>query len=188
MLGLNPGGSPQEEAHETVEQHTDKVLKELSPDWSAYRDEQWKGKSAGTHGMQPRIIHMLRQLRLDAGHVPASNVIFVRSKREKDLGEFSRFAELCWPFHKTVIERLGVRVVLCFGKSSGKWVCNQLGAQERIDDIFRENNHRRWENIPYINSKNGIVVIVATHPSIADWTKPETDPSPMVRRMVSLGL
>ena len=36
-------------------------------------------------GMQPRVLHMLASLGLDARAVPASNVVFVRSSTEAKL-------------------------------------------------------------------------------------------------------
>lgn len=40
VLGLNPGGPPDDREDRTVEWHTNKVLTVEKPDWSAYRDEQ----------------------------------------------------------------------------------------------------------------------------------------------------
>ena len=80
ILGLNPGGSPQEKVSETVESDTQRVLNG-SADWSAYQDEEWEGKPPGTHGMQPRVRCLLRQLNLDPQKVPASNLIFVRDRK-----------------------------------------------------------------------------------------------------------
>jgi len=62
MLGVNPGGGPQELQAETVASHSEEVLQQLPDDWSAYRDESWSGKSPGTRGMQPRVLHLLRNL------------------------------------------------------------------------------------------------------------------------------
>jgi hypothetical protein len=182
ILGLNPGGSPKEQAAETVEWHTKKVLNEAA-DWSAYKDERWLGNSPGTVGMQPRVLHLLRRLNLEPRNVPASNVVFVRSAREKDINNrFRQLAELCWPFHQAVIERLGVRVVLCFGQRSRSWVRERLNANNPVDR-FVEKNNRRWTSTSYKNS-SGIAVVVVKHPSIADWTKPATDPSLLVQRML----
>jgi hypothetical protein len=47
--------------------------------------------------------------------------------------------------------------------------------------VFIEQNARRWRNSAY-TSDNGITVVIATHPSIADWTNPATDPSQLVAR------
>ena len=184
ILGLNPGGSPTEQAGDTVEKHTCDVLKKPEY-WSEYQDEIWRGTSKGTSGMQPRVLHLLRQVNLDPRNVPASNVIFERSAREKDINNrFRELVELCWPFHQAVIERLGVRVVLCFGKSSGRWVRERLNANTFVDQ-FIENNKRRWASTSYKNS-NGISVVVATHPSIADWTNSATDPSHLVKKMLEV--
>jgi uracil-DNA glycosylase len=159
------------------------VEKEL-PEWSAYTDEQWdhSGKP-GNCGMQPRVRHLLRRLNLDPRRVPASNLVFVRTPRERNLrGIFDGLAEQCWPFHQTVIEKLGVCVVLVFGKRAGLWVRNKLDAHAPVEE-FIENNNRRWRSQSFMNT-HGIAVMVATHPSIADWTNPKTDPSPLMGRLL----
>ena len=81
VLGVNPGGSPDSQATETVAWHTDKVIRMEPDNWSAYRDESWKGAPPGTWGMQPRVLHMMNALGMDPGQIPASNLIFVRSQR-----------------------------------------------------------------------------------------------------------
>ena len=48
LLGLNPGGSPLEQAGETLAWHSNRVLHEQPANWSAYRDESWQGKPPGT--------------------------------------------------------------------------------------------------------------------------------------------
>lgn len=183
ILGLNPGGSPQLQANDTVETHTRMVLNGRQC-WSEYQDESWwKGNGPGTSGMQPRVLHLMKQLGFDPRKTPASNVVFARSAQEADItSTFRAVAELCWPFHQAVIERLAVHVVLCFGKRAGNWVCKQLSATNLVDE-FIEENQRRWLSRAYKNA-NGIAVVVATHPSRADWTKPETDPSDLIRRML----
>jgi hypothetical protein len=183
ILGLNPGGSPQFQADDTVKKHTEMVLDKENY-WSEYQDESWwEGHKPGTSGMQPRVLHLIKRLGFDPQKIPASNVVFVRSVREKDINKrFQKLAELCWPFHQAVIERLGVRVVLCFGQRSGSLVCERLNANAPVDR-FVENNNRRWTSTSYKNS-NGIFVVVATHPSRADWTTDATDPSELVKRML----
>jgi len=143
VLGLNPGGSPLLQAQETISRHTNKVLKCEKPNWSAYRDESWLGKSPGTHGMQPRVLHMFQKLNRDPGRVPSSNVVFLRSKRERGIeGNFRDLARHCWPFHQNVIDQLGVRLVVCFGKTAGDWVKEVLNANRHVE-TYTENNKRR---------------------------------------------
>ena len=74
LLGVNPGGSPDRHAEETVASHTHLVLHAFPDDWSAYRDESWKGSVPGTLGMAPRVLHLLQGLGLSPGSVPASNL------------------------------------------------------------------------------------------------------------------
>jgi hypothetical protein len=181
ILGLNPGGSPEHQSDETVAWHTNGVLKKMPSEWSEYQDQSWKGAPPGTHGLQPRILHLLRKLDLNPQRVPASNVVFVRSERESTLGNrFSALAEKCWPFHENVISQLGIKVVLCFGQKAGNWVKKNTGAHQIIGE-FVESNNRRWKSRAFSNAE-GLVVVVATHPSIVDWTVTDTDPSPLVRK------
>jgi len=184
ILGLNPGGDPIEQADETVEWHTAKVLRDERDDWSAYRDDSWAGFSPGKHGMQPRVLHLLGQLQLDPGQIPASNIVFLRSPRESLIdGNIWKLAELCWPFHQRVIEELGVRLVLCFGRTAGNWVRRRLDARDKVAEFVEENN-RKWRSSVYTN-RNDMAVVDATHPSIADWTSTATDPSKLVKSAIS---
>lgn len=176
VLGVNPGGDPDLQHEETVSAHTDWVATGAPANWSAYRDERWKGKPAGRHGMQPRILHMFKVLGLDPGAVPASNLVFVRSRREGDISkDVERFANLCWPFHQYVIETLRPKVILCLGKTAGDYVCARTGAHERYA-TFTEQNERKWQSHAY-RSRGGVNVVVATHPSIANWSVAASDPT-----------
>lgn len=179
MLGTNPGGSPKIQAKETVAWHTQKVMEREADDWSAYRDERWNNRPPGTCGMQPRVLHLLSKLGLEPGNVPASNVVFLRSARESTFtGDYRSVAELCWPFHRAVVEQLTPRVILCFGQTAGTFVLKKLGVHN-AEARFTEKNMRRWTSVLYTQAE-GPSVVVATHPSIADWTKEATDPSELV--------
>lgn len=179
ILGLNPGGNPIAKRDHTIARNIEALR---GRDWwSAYADESWRKRPAGTHGMQPRVLHLLGRLNLEPRLVPASNVVFVRTAREADLAhEKERLLPLCWKTHAAVIERLGVRVVACFGRTAGDWVREQMGAHERVDELI-EQNERRWSSRTHAAS-DGRRVVTLTHPSIADWTSPETDPTPLVER------
>lgn len=179
ILGVNPGGDPGSMQEETIASHTEWVSSLAPAEWSAYRDERWKGKAPGSHGMQPRLLHMFRTLGLQPGLVPASNLIFVRSRREDELSDdFEHLAGLCWPFHKYVLESLRPKVILCLGKTAGNYVRAKTGANDRYA-TFTEQNNRRWQSHAY-RSEFGLRVVVATHPSIADWTARESDPTPLL--------
>jgi hypothetical protein len=180
VLGVNPGGAPSESIEETVGSHTSAVLNGFPENWSAYRDEAWKNHAPGTYKMQPRLLHLFALLGLNAGEVPSSNLVFARSRREHDIGdEMATLADECWPVHALVIEQLRPRAVLCLGKTAGDFVRNKLGAHT-VQAEFVEQNNRRWRS--QVFAGNGDTrVIVATHPSIADWTCPDTDPTPLIQ-------
>jgi uracil-DNA glycosylase family 4 len=185
VIGLNPGGSDRDKK-KTVSNHTEATLKRINPDWSEYKDETWgTNRPPGTHGLQPRILHMLRILNLSPHNVPASNVCFVRSERERNISDkLHEYAELCWPFHEKVITELQIKIILCFGKSAGNYIRSKIQADEFIDE-FVEKNERKWKTKVFRNNK-GQIVVVATHPSIVDWTNENTDPSELVKKHYSL--
>lgn len=129
--------------------------------------------------MAPRVLHLFDELNLNPGSVPCSNLVFARSSREGDLkNEIATLLDLCWPFHVHVIETVQPKVILCFGKTAGTYVRKKIGAHELTDE-FIEKNNRRWRSQTYTNTQ-GISVVVATHPSIADWTNQNSDPTPLV--------
>lgn len=180
ILGLNPGGDPEALVSNTVATHTENILSNKPSNWSEYRDEIWEGKSAGKWGMQPRVLHLLNSLDLDAGEVPSSNLIFVRSRRENTLKQDKNYlANLCWPFHEAVIKTTKPKVILCFGQTVGNFVKGKLNASLLVGE-FVEKNKRKWASRAY-KGDNEITVVIATHPSIANWANADTDPTPLVR-------
>jgi hypothetical protein len=183
ILGLNPGGSPSRQAEETVGKDLQdwRTLPQL---WSSYADESWEGRPAGSCGMQPRILHMLAGLNLDARKVPASNVVFVRSATEAALTERKElFLRLCWPVHEAVIRDLGVTTLLCLGGTAGRWAREALGADQLVDS-WRETNARGWAGQAHTNVA-GQCVVTVPHPSRADWRNPCADPTPLVQRTLA---
>jgi uracil-DNA glycosylase family 4 len=130
--------------------------------------------------MQPRLLHMFAMLGFSPGQVPASNLVFPRSRREGDLAEFGRLADLCWPFHDRVISGLQPKVILCLGRTVGEFVCAKVGAHHCVE-TFTESNKRRWQSHAF-RSSSGMTVVVATHPSIADWSAVATDPTGLMVR------
>lgn len=184
LLGLNPGGDPIRQATETISRNISDALSRPTENWSAYADESWNGRPPGSSKTQPRILHMMRALGLNPRHVPASNVVFVRSTRESDLErEKAALLSACWPVHKAVIEKLGVKAVLCLGGTAGSWVRDALKAHQFVD-CFSEENARRWTSQAHRNAE-GQHVLTLTHPSIAAWNVANTDPTPLVARVLA---
>ena len=181
VLGLNPGGAPDDHVEETVENHTQK-MRSQPLGWNNYRDQSWNGRAAGTAPLQRRVLHTFRELGLDPGRVPMSNLIFKRTTAAVDVApELNKLTDLCWPFHQTAIEKMNVRIVLCFGQDAANRVRTKLEADTFIDQ-FVEENRRGYKSTTYANRSSGISVIAATHPSRFDWCNPASDPTPLVKR------
>lgn len=182
LLGLNPGGSPELQADETIGR--DLARWQGGPEcWSAYVDRSWRGTEAGSYGIQPRIRHLFDRLQLDLRDTPASNVIFERTRDEAGLAAAKQsLLAKCWPVHRTVIDTLEVRTVLCLGGTAGRWVRSLLNAHDLVGR-FVETNSRRWVSEAHVNAE-GTRVLTLTHPGRADWRNPSSDPTPLVRDML----
>jgi hypothetical protein len=184
VLGLNPGGTPEDLPQETLRSHSSYVMDAAPADWSEYLDEAWARKAKGECGMQPRVCHLLRRMGLDPRGVPASNLIFTRSARERGIARsLAELAGYCWPFHAAVIAEQQIRMVVWFGRPTSRWVCAKLAAHHR-GDTFVEQNQRRWRSESFRN-ECGTWVLSLTHPSIADWRSSAADPFPVVERALA---
>lgn len=182
ILGLNPGGDPVAQSDETIERDVAEWLAG-PPNWSAYADESWQGAPPGTWGMQPRMLHMFNRVGLDARSVPASNVVFVRSRDERAIAaEKAELLRLCWPVHQAVIDSLGVDAIICLGNTAGKWVRGQVGATDRFDS-YQETNARGWTAEAHRNAA-GLSVITVSHPGRQNWISPDSDPSDLIVRVL----
>lgn len=179
LLGLNPGGDPQVQASETVASSIAQARSRVEAQWSAYADESWRGMRPGTATLQPRVLHLFESVGLEPRNVPASNVVFVRSRREAQIEEEkASLLRDCWPLHQAVIDGLGVRVVACMGRAAGSWAREMLGAHELVD-TWMEKNQRRWMSTAHA-APSGLQVLTLTHPSIAAWSTAAANPAPLV--------
>jgi hypothetical protein len=182
LLGLNPGGSPVQQSEQTIGRNLE-AWRSRPDRWSDYRDESWAGMPPGTYGMAPRILHLFEKLSLDPREVPASNVVFVRSSREADLAaEKQDLLDKCWRVHSAVIEALSISTVVCLGGTAGRWVRSRVHANEKAGE-FVERNKRAWRSEAHLN-RDGLCIVTAAHPSIADWRNSASDPSPLITEML----
>ncbi|MEW4448737.1 hypothetical protein [Qipengyuania sp. JC766] len=182
ILGLNSGGDPAAQQENTIRKHYEEWA-ERTEAYSSYVDEIWEGSVAGAHGMQPRIRHLAKHLGIDLRLTPSSNVVFVRSATEAKLeAEKKELLDACWPVHQAVIDELGIRSIICLGKTAGWWVRERLGAHKELDS-FQETNKRGWWSTAHL-SPEGKVVCTLTHPGRVDWSNPDADPAAMVERVL----
>ncbi len=185
ILGSNPGGAsapdnaaigPKNATGRRLSDNINFILRNPKAEhWSAYRDEPWNNR------LQKGVLHLLKRIDVKPTEVPASEVVFLRSKSISELEvPFEQLAKKCWRFHQAVIDRLSVKVVVCIGKKAGEATRHRLKAYTTTDE-FTESNGRGWESLTHRN-RNGIYVVTLTHASQADWTKPASDPTNLVRR------
>jgi len=183
ILGLNPGGDAISQSTNTIGLHIENWSTNLEP-FSAYLDEAWNGRPKGASGMQPRVNHLANSLRLDLRSTPSGNLVFARSQRAAALGsEAADLITICWPVHAAVVESLRVRLIICFGHLCGKAVRARLRANHKIGSFRETYPNRSWESAAHCNSA-GHVVLTLTHPSIADWTNGNADPSHFVVKVM----
>ena len=173
VLGLNSSGDPGSVA-DSVQSNIDRVLRGELENWSRYEE----GNNPFHHGM----LHLFKNIGRDPKTVPASNLVFLRSQSAKSLGraQLKRLATCCWCFHRAVIEKLNIRVVVCLGTKAGKAVRGFLNAFDPPIDSFVEDNDRKWRSYTVRNS-DGIFIVQLTHPSRAYWTACPSDPTGLVR-------
>lgn len=186
LLGFNPGGDPSkaELSHYTIAADLQASREPRRRDWSGFEDD-WREFGPGAVAFQRRVRHLITACGIaDLRKVPASNALFVRSTRIETLDPQRTNALLrdCWAVHEKVISALGVRVVVCFGQAAGQWVRSQVDADDKAAlDTFTEDNGRRWRSATH-QGTNDIQVVTLTHPSVADWTNPRTDPTALAVR------
>ena len=179
VLGINPGGMPENHRNETVGRHTKWVIDRAQNRWSEYRDGQWSGtKGPGGNGIQPSLRHLFDVVDLDPGTVPSSNILFARSSSvSKYPRDFDNDADRCWPFHQEVIDRLEVEVVVLFGSSKARAFARKFLKANRIVKSWTDGNKQPWKSIWY-RSADGLDVVVLAHPSRGhQWTNRATDPT-----------
>ena len=185
LLGYNPGSDSADPRLNTVETGIDQVHSREDDRFSSYYQPWEEGRDPK---MQRGIKHLFANTGLDPCRTPSSNRVFVRSRGAKDLDTRKRreLEEACWPFHKAVILKLDVRIILCMGNDAFNSVSKRMGVSGKTPPIdeFIEENHRRWSSQAY-ETMSGIFVVKLTHPSRAHWYFRSTDPSPLVRRMLA---
>jgi hypothetical protein len=185
LLGTNPGGDREKQAAETVAAHIKAVLSDKPEVWSEYCDESWGGQRVGGAKLQQQVRYLLSGLGLDPRRVPASNLVFVRSRQADGLGaELPRLIEQCWPVHKAALEMLRPKAVICFGIGTGERVRKLLGAcRDVIASSTERHPLRRWRHRAW-RTPTGLIVFGIAHPSRADWTNSLADPIPMIRALL----
>ena len=125
LLGYNPAGKPGTDSKTLGDQ----VAGMLEYDRrSNYIHEPWLSGGRLNH-MQRKISGLFGSdgLGIDLSLTPASNVVFARSSQVALLPPDIRrtWPALCWSFHKTMIEAMEPKIVLCMGGSAQVFVMDR---------------------------------------------------------------
>ncbi len=184
IMGKNPGGDPTLQSTETISSCIEFIRSNAPLRWSAYCDESWTGRPTGKAKLQQGIQHLLSRIGLSPREVPASNLIFTRSRQSAHIDKDVErdLIEECWPFHNAVIRELRPRAVICFGIETGQIVRRKLGATEELQR-FSERNWRRWTSFAW-RTPEGLRVFGLTHPGRVNWLNPAADPSGLVESVL----
>lgn len=186
ILGIHPGG----EGGQSVREHIDWVMQRQSADWSIYRDECWDGAKPGQRPLQRNMLHLLKQVGKEPHKVPSSQAVILNSPdipafKRKYKRSFEELADECWPFHKAVIDELGVKVIAVYGKDSGDYVRQKLNARERVNEFsafYGENKSKARTAQTYRTEDGKLTVVTLWLPGRGSpwWTNPDTDPTHLV--------
>ena len=185
LLGINPGKAKSDPfSSKTIQANIDWVCAEGPNDWSAHAAVLEQSPSEAL-SFQHGINHLFRTLRADPCRIPASNLIFHRSGQQKDLKDFRKLAEQCWPFHQAVIRALDIQVIVCLGGHVARFVSRKLRDDEPyrpIETFVEGYEKRRWKS--HLNQARTDQPLVAglTHPGRAHWTQEAADPTDLVVR------
>ena len=187
ILGMNPGGgSPTDTPESSISKHIEDVLYHKRPDWFGYKDDSWGGHVSGKHFLQRNVLHLLKESEISVREVPASEVVFLKSKGigelEKHYGKsYEELADECWPFHKAVIAQLGIRVVAVYGKRSGEYVRKRLNAKKKVGEFSAPRGKGKITSGAYRNEA-GLTVVNLWFPGIGNpyWITEGKDPTGLV--------
>ena len=170
VLGLNPGGDPGD-LSETVGAHSQWVLHDAPENWSALLDQSWGG-APGEAPLQRTLVSLLGRLGLEPREVPFSDVVFCRSRQAKHIPDHEKqhLMRQCWPFHRAVIHRLGVRVVVCLYKEASEFARRQLGAsRDPSHRVFESSRSGRKYWRECYSAPGGTSIVQVTRPTGIPW-------------------
>lgn len=188
LLGLNPGGDPTVTLRSQTIGHSIDALPTRTD--NAYFDEAWNGRPVGKAPVQRRITTLLEHLTgsdAAARRVPASNLIFQRTRSAADIEGFRNLADRCWRVHEEIIRVARPRLLLVFGNSG---LSPYAELRRRFESSLKEEppidaGHRPWKcraftlpdhftviGLPHLSRYD-----ITKHSTVIDWIKQHLDGS-----------
>ncbi|QSX35343.1 hypothetical protein JYB87_09210 [Shewanella avicenniae] len=171
LLGLNPGGSGQEnpETHVpyTIRSHLKQMLRR---DRNSYCDESWKpGQPEGEAPLQKRVKTLLAGIGVNPKTVCASNIIFKTSRNSDEL--CFGLAGLCWPVHEAILKIVQPSLILTYG-------VQKVSAYEFLKALFLKGDelppqpasHGKWNCRGFHCEIDGNPTFVAAVPHLSYYS------------------
>ena len=188
ILGINPGGEdPTDTPDTSLDSRVEEVLCNRKDDWAALKDDCWCGRCGRLpckHFLQRNLRHLIKQAGMNPRDVPVSEVVFRTSRGVAKLdGKYRDYADLCWPFHKAVIDKLGIRVIAVYGKDSGEYVRKKLKADWVNDFTVPIGKGDKKRSSRTYRNADGLTVVTFWFPGNGNphWvTNPDNDPTWLV--------
>lgn len=193
ILGLNPGGDLSKRPDDTIGRHTDKVLSEKPDRWSEYSCECWlegeQYNARGESGIQPSVIHLIQELGYDPRDIPASNVVFVRSRDKEALREWCSEEDIeldelynsCWQVHREVIGHIQPKLILCMGRVAEEVLRRKTN---KLESIYKVMINRKRYLVEFFQNEHGRKLASVTHPSRGiKWTEKSQIPLALSGRL-----
>jgi hypothetical protein len=174
FLGYSPGGDPRAE-NDPIRDH----LLNSPENWNEYIDAVWYRRGIlyppGCATLQRRATWLFGKLGFDPREVPASNLVFVRSKA---IASSIVGADRCWPLHSWIIEAVKPRAILVMGSDAfgfimtkpeiigpidsfasghGSWTCNRTACRLQGVDF-------QLISVPHLSR-----YAIDKNPEVADW-------------------
>ena len=176
MLALHPGeGSAMDTLRANIAETVD------GPDgyWCSALDDTWGPEAPGKHPAQKNILMGFADTRFELRETPSSTLIFPRLSGDVEADpDFNAYADASWPMHQAVIDGLGVRMVLCLGKTVGGAVRRRLNAHDLVSEFTETIPVRGWTSTIHANAQ-GVMVASLSSPWRTDWSNPSLNPLPM---------
>jgi hypothetical protein len=182
FLGVNPGGSP-EETKETIQSTLEELgaLTKAAYE-NAYLDQCWCGKE-GCAGccrpLQKRFRFLFKDvLEVDPRVVCATNLIFQRSRSERDAGGWE-LAKTCWPVHDVILKIVQPRVIITFGRLPFEFIRERLSGTHPTAE---RSGHGNWQ---WRSSKLETGQVLIGLPHLSRYA-PQTKVNEDVRKLLGL--
>ncbi|WP_156362301.1 hypothetical protein [Sphingomonas sp. Leaf208] len=171
LLGLNPGG----EGEWTLRDNLASARKGKN----AYLDEAWENRK-GTYGcgrapLQLRVVAVCKQLGIPVRNVPASNLVFTRSRDVGAHKGFQAAISLCAPVHTMLLQTIQPKLLFTFGsidwikKAANSLVYESKKARHGSWDAHRGRikifgQDMQFANVPHMSYWHS-----TTRTDVVDW-------------------